>query len=102
MLEFRIVIQNGNARPYSLSTYPTFEACYSQLVQLIHDKSTQVRHEYYVLNDFYNNTYPPFLGDITKYKIEWREVAEWNIYKKENEQENNKKYNKSNVIPLFG
>ena len=98
MLEFRLVVQNGDARPYSLWTFPNFEACYVKLIEIIQNKSTCVRPEYYVINEFYKNTYQPFLKDITKYTIECREVTEWVLYKKENEK-NNKK---SNIVYLFG
>lgn len=82
MLGFRIVTQHGTARPFSLWTFTSFDACYCKLLEFIQNKSEQSRPEYYVINDFYNNVYPPFLNDITKYKIECREVENWELYSK--------------------
>ena len=89
MQEFRIVVQNGSAKPYSLWTFSTFEACYSKLIAFIQYKSSQVKPEFYVLNDFYENKYPAFLNDITKYTIEHRVVNEWEKYSKEEEKQKN-------------
>lgn len=86
MKEYRIVVQNGNAKPYSLWTFSSFDCCYVKLLEFIQDKSTQLRPEYYVINSFYKNKYPALLGTITTYKIECREVTEWNLYSKEVEE----------------
>lgn len=91
MREYRIVIQHGNARPYSLWTFKTYEACYLKLMEFISAKKDAVNDKYYVLNDFYENKHIPF-GDITKYKIEIRETTEWKILtEKEKEIKNNNK-----------
>lgn len=97
MLEFRIVTQHGNARPFSLWTFNSFEACYCKLYEFIQDKKTHVSPEYYVINDFYDNEYPPFLNDITKYKIECREVENWELYSKNKK----KKQTTPKVVNLF-
>ena len=80
MLEFRIVEQIGEGTPFSLWSFKSYEQCYLKLIDLIHDCKTSVKKEYYVINEFYNNEYPPFLSDIRKFKIECREVDDWVIY----------------------
>ena len=80
MKEYRIVIQRGKGTPYSNWTFKTFEACYSKLLDLIEQQSTNVKKEYYVINNFYKNPYPAFLSDIVKYTIECREVTSWKVY----------------------
>ena len=97
MKEFWLVIQHGNAKPYSLWTFSTFEGCYSKMLEFIFYKKKSVRPEYYVLNDFYKNEYQPFLADITKYKIEVRDVNDWKIlHEKEKSSRNDNK-----IINLF-
>ena len=91
LLEYRLVIQNGNAKPYSLSTFDNFYDCYCQLLSMISMQSRWIHNEYYVLNDFYKNEYPPFLKDIRKYKIEVREVGTWRIYSSKDKKRNNEK-----------
>lgn len=97
MKEYRIVVQKGNCRPYSLWTFKTFDDCYIKLLELINLQSMNVKKEYYVINNFFDNQYVPFLNDITKYTIECREVTEWRKYEKE--KRHNKSTNK--VISLF-
>ena len=43
MKEFRIVVQNGKAQPYSLWTFQTYESCYFKLIELINDKKKLLR-----------------------------------------------------------
>lgn len=112
MLEYRIVTQNGTGRPYSLTTYNNFTQCYAQLLALIAERQDDYTRGYYVLNDFYDNKYPPLFGEVTKYRIERREVEEWEMVSEENEaslQEPKKKKKsakkstskKSNIIQMF-
>ena len=65
-----------------------------------------------LFNCFYDNKYPPLFGEVTKYRIERREVAEWEMCSEENEaslQEPKKKKKttkkstskKSNIIQMF-
>lgn len=82
MKEFRIIKQIGDSKPYSFKTFSTFEECYIELLRLISLQEENVKKEYYVLNDFYNNQHPPFLKNIVKFKIEEREVNEWKTYTK--------------------
>lgn len=95
MQEYTIVIQHGSARPFTLHTYNSFEICYSSLLQMIHTNT--VKREYYVQNDFYKNTYTPFLPNITKYTIKVRKVSEWEIYSKEK----HKIEKTNNIINIF-
>ena len=90
MKEYRIVTQHGNAKPYSLWSFKTYEACYLKLMEIIQSKKSSISNEYYVLNDFFENKYLPF-GNITKYRIEVREITDWRILtEKEKENRNNK------------
>lgn len=97
MKEFRIVVQNGKAQPYSLWTFQTYEACYLKLIELINDKKKSVKNEYYVINDFWKNEFDPFYADITKYKVEVREVKEWQTFGKKIKYN----HNDNKVINLF-
>ena len=101
MEEYRLIIQKGECRPYSLWTFSTFDACYFKMLQMINEQQTHVRKEYFVINDFYNNIYPPFLAEITKYKIEYRNVGEWNVYSKKNKMEDKKKDSQINNKILY-
>lgn len=87
MEEFRIVVQHGSGKPFSFWTFTSYWECYVKLLEFIQDKSKQVKPEYYVLNDFYENKYPASLSHMTKYKIESREVTDWVLYSKEKEEE---------------
>ena len=80
MLEFRIIEQIGDSKPFSLWYFKTYEQCYLKLLELIDDCRDTVKKEYYVLNEFYKNEHPPFLSNIRKFKIECREVEEWFKY----------------------
>ena len=107
MVEYRIVVQNGSARPYPLITHYNFTQCYMQLLEIIEGRSSFIHPEYYVLNDFYDNKYPPLFGDVTKFKIERRDVEEWKMCSEENEpslqkpKKNKLNTKKSNVIQMF-
>ena len=92
-MEYRIVIQKGRAKPYTLWTFNTYEACYFKLIELIQDHNSKVQKEYYVTNEDFENEYPAFLADITKYTIQCRSVEEWEEYR-----ETRVHKNKSNVL----
>ena len=96
MKEYTILIQNGNAKPFTLHTFNDFELCYCKLLEMIN--TDKVRKEYYVLNDFYKNEYVPFLNNITKYTIKVRDVSEWEIY---SEKKNTTQSSSKKVINLF-
>ena len=81
MKESTILLQNGNAKPYTLHVFHNFDSCYCKLLEMIN--TDKVQKEYYVLNDFYKNEYMPFLPNITKYTIQVRDVTEWEIYSTE-------------------
>lgn len=87
MKEYRIIKQIGDSKPYSFRTFSSFEECYFELLRLIDLQKENVRKEYYVTNDFYNNEYPPFFKNITIFTIEERSVNSWKLYK---QNKNNK------------
>ncbi len=80
MQEYTILIQNGQAKPYTLHVFNDFDTCYCKLLEMIH--TDKVKKEYYVINDFYQNEYVPFLPNLTKYTIKVRNVSEWQTYSK--------------------
>ena len=102
-MEYRIVTQKGRAKPYSLWTFNTYEACYLKLMELIQQHNSMVQKEYYVTNENFENEYPAFLADITKYTIQCRSVEEyikikamyWCLEKVYNLLENREKSKKS-------
>lgn len=99
MKEYRIVMQAGNATPYTdYQYYKTFEQCYFYLLRHIDCKCRSGTKPYYVENDFYDNKYEPYLSDIFKFRIEERDVDDWVIYEKikntKKINENKKKFKK--------
>ena len=94
--EYRIVIQQGGGKPYSLWTFKSFNECYAQLIELIQNQTKNVKKEYYVTNDFFKNEFQPFYNGITKYTIQKRKVNEWETYTKSKEEKAQKE--KSNII----
>ena len=94
MKEYRIVVTPKSGKKYSLWTFKDFFSCYLQLTEMIIDKKTHVRPQYYVTNEFYKNEYPMNYPDITLYTIEVRDVDDWKEYNKKEEKESN------NIIPL--
>ena len=98
MYEYRIVIQHGQAKPYSLWSFNTYEACYFKLMEFINDRKHSARKEYFVENDFFENEYPAYIDGITRYRIEFRDVSKWEILSqkiKSKRNENNK------IVNLF-
>lgn len=94
MKEYRIIKQHRNAKPYSLWTFNTFEACYLQLLTLIESTGNYFHRDYYVFNDFYKNEFTTEASD--KFRIEVRDVGEWETYSEEKPQ---KSYNK--IIKIY-
>lgn len=92
MLEFRIVIQQGKGRPYSLYTYNNFNQCYNELLELIKNRKNCVNKKYYVANDFFDNEYEPTLENLILYNIQVREVSVWKDYTENANQKNNVVY----------
>ena len=89
MQEYRIIRQNGTGKPFSLWTYNSFETCYCKLLELIVDCSSCVHKDYYVFNDFYKNEFFP--SATYKFKVEYRQVGEWQTYEEEKQQRKNNK-----------
>lgn len=92
MLEYRIIRQNRNGKPFSLWTFDNFEACYCKLLDMINNTGDCFSKDYYVFNDFYNNECLP--SALIKFKIECREVGEWKVYSLEKEKESYEKITK--------
>lgn len=99
MEEYRIVVQNGSGKPYSVWTFDNFDSCYYKLLDMIRSQCTWSNKEYYVFNDFYNNEYPPFVN-ARKYTIEHRKVSDWKIYK-EKKQKNKNSNSNGKIVNLF-
>ena len=96
MKEYTIIIQHGKGKPFSLHTFDNFDLCYGKLLEMIH--RPKVHMEYYVMNDFFNNKYVPFVDNITKYTIKVRNVSDWETYSQVKHSYNHKR---NNVINLF-
>ena len=99
MKEYTIIIQHGKAKPFSLHTFNDFDACYFKLLDMINTPKTNM--QYYVLNDFYNNEYPPFIDNITKYIVKVRNVSEWEIYSNSKNSNKRKEGSSNKIIDLF-
>ena len=95
--EYRIIRQHGKAKPYTLWTYNSFEACYQKLLELISTSGNRFGTDYYVYNDFFENEHTKEATD--KYMIECRDVGEWIRYS-EKENVNNNEYYQDNIIYL--
>lgn len=91
MKEYRIMQQIGEGKPFFFFTYHDFNIAYLELLKLIKMHQDDIKKEYYVLNDFYDNKYPPFLPDIKKFWIEEREVDSWVMCTKDKQEKKNSK-----------
>ena len=89
MKEYRIVIQKGNSKPYSLWTFSNFNSCYGKLLEMINNNKTFVNKLYYITNPFFNNIYQPNLPNMTYYTIECRNVSDWKFLKEIEKNTNN-------------
>lgn len=76
MIEYAILIRNGNAEPYYLEKYNTFDSAKSALETIVEFEEKRLR-PYFVDNDFFVNKYPPLLNakylcivsrEVTSYK----------------------------------
>lgn len=78
MIEYRIVRQNNNGKPFTLWTFDTSEACLCKLYDMIKDTGNRFHKDYYVFNDFFENEFLP--SSSVKFKIECRQVGDWKTY----------------------
>ncbi len=88
MEEYRIIVQKGKGKPYSLWSFSNFNDCYMKLLEITSNHSNMVNKEFYVNNDFWNNKYQPFLPNITFYTVECRNVSKWETYKEKSKSKN--------------
>ena len=94
MKEYRIVVTPPSGKSYSLWTFKEFFSCYMKLTEMIIEKKTHIRPQYYVTNEFYKNEFPANFPNSTFYTIQVREVSDWKEYNKKEEK------NSNNIIPL--
>lgn len=97
MKEYRIIKQYKDAKPYSLWTLDSFEACYGQLLVLIENTADYFHRDYYVFNDFYKNECSPSASN--KFKIEVRDVGAWKTYEEKEKEDQYKNDNK--IIKIY-
>lgn len=90
MKEYTLYLRHGNAKPFMLSYYKTFEGAKADLMAKVQLEIERGR-PFYVDNDFFDNKYN--LGSNLYYMcIMERNVDEWKKYSqtKSNEEINNK------------